>query len=111
MEVALSSFHLHGSLHVLVILRDVTERLEFENAIKESEERFRALFEQASDGIFVVDLAAAGGPVVADANQSACRAMGYSHDELVGMPVIELNTPENRARVAEWSKTCWRAGR
>ena len=41
--------------HSVAVLRDITERHRAEQALRESEARFRGLFEQAADGIFVLD--------------------------------------------------------
>jgi PAS domain S-box-containing protein len=66
-----------------VILRDITERQQAEETLRESEERFRALFEYASDAILVTDPAGPGR--VLSANPAACRMFGYSTEEFVGL--------------------------
>ena len=66
-----------------VILRDITERQQAEETLHESEERFRALFEYASDAILVTDPAGPGR--VLSANPAACRMFGYSTEEFVGL--------------------------
>jgi PAS domain S-box-containing protein len=53
--------------------------------------RYRTLFEQAPDGIVVVDPA---GHYI-DANPAACRMLGYSHDELIGTHVSRVIDPEH----------------
>jgi len=58
-------------------------------------ELFRALFEQASDSIFLLEIAEEGkSPVIVDANQAACRSHGYEKHELVGQPITLLDNPE-----------------
>ena len=49
-----------------------------------SEGRFRLLFDQATDAAFVVERVAGAGPVIRDANQAACRLLGYTREELLG---------------------------
>lgn len=56
-----------------------------------NQEAYRALFELASDCIIVVDFAGN----INDANECACRVLGYSRDELVHMPMSVLMDPED----------------
>ncbi|MDA8231905.1 MAG: PAS domain S-box protein [Magnetospirillum sp.] len=67
-------------LGIIGISRDITGRKGIEDALRESERRFRVMFEQASDAMFLHD---EKGRVV-DVNEAACRTLGYSRDELIG---------------------------
>lgn len=58
-----------------------------EEAMRESEARFRAVFDNAADGIFVHD---SGGRFV-DANRRACESLGYTREELLGMSVSDID--------------------
>jgi len=71
---------------VVVNQRDVTERTEAEKKLRESERRFRQLFENSSDALFVHD---AQGRFV-DCNTEACRALGYSQEELLELSVADV---------------------
>lgn len=77
---------------VSVFLRDITERKEAEEALRQSEERYRLLFEQAQDGIFMIDET---GHYV-DANPSGCRMLGYTLEELCTMTAAEVLPKEDR---------------
>ena len=59
---------------------DVTETRRTEKLLRESEQRFRAIFASVSDGIFVYDIAT-GARV--EANQSICDMFGYTRDEIL----------------------------
>ncbi len=59
-------------------VRDVTSRVVAEEALLESEERYRSLFDHSLDGILVL---APGGAVV-DANPSACRMLGMAKEDI-----------------------------
>jgi PAS domain S-box-containing protein len=66
---------------------DVTERKKAEEALSQSEERYRAVIEQATDGIYLLD---AGTKRLLETNPSFERMLGYSADELRGMEVYDL---------------------
>ncbi len=79
-------------------LESRTSELEAANAtIIASAERFRALVRHASDIVTIVD--AAGSAIYA--SPSFERIMGYSHDDWIGISVIGLIHPDDRARAAE----------
>lgn len=73
--------------HSVAVLRDTTLRRGAEQALRESETRFRGLFEQAADAILVVD---SKGCIV-DANRRACRCLGYSPAELTRLSMADLD--------------------
>lgn len=77
--------------------QDVTLRREAERALKDSELRFRQLFDNASDGIFIANL---DGRYI-DANINACHMLGYRHDELIGKHITDLLSVTDVARLAE----------
>jgi len=80
----------NGNITGMVItMRDMTEKALAQKLIKASEERFRAIFDQASIGIF---LAALDRKVI-DANQKACQLLGYSIEELRGMSFDTITYP------------------
>jgi diguanylate cyclase (GGDEF)-like protein/PAS domain S-box-containing protein len=61
--------------------RDVTERLQMEEALRRSEARYRAILEEIEEGYYEVDLSGNFTFV----NDAACRQFGYSRQELMGM--------------------------
>ena len=64
-----------------VITRDVTERKQAEEALRQSEEKYRTILEEMEDAYFEVDL----GGHFTFVNNSVCRDLGYSRKELIGM--------------------------
>ncbi|AKF04239.1 PAS domain S-box protein [Sandaracinus amylolyticus] len=65
------------------------------SAARDAESRLASLVEQAPDGVFVADLE---GRYV-DVNPSACRMLGYTRDELLGMSIVDLLRPEDVPRL------------
>lgn len=67
---------------------------EMESRLRESEERYRALFDQAEDALILENER----EEILDANQAASRLFGYSHEELLTMRTSALESPEARVR-------------
>ncbi|HWA25855.1 MAG TPA: response regulator [Lacunisphaera sp.] len=64
-------------------------------ALRASELRSRQVFNAANDAMFLVSLDGQGRPDrVVDANEAASDLLGYSHEELLGRPVHELEVAE-----------------
>ncbi len=77
---------------VLVIARDTTERRRIEEMLRESEMRFRAIFEGAAVGIALVDMQGR----FAKTNPTLSRLLGYSEGELYGARFTDFTHPEDR---------------
>ena len=71
-----------GVIAHMVSHQDITERKRIERILKESEERFRTIFDRAVDGIFLVDLDTRKHYM---ANNAICQMLGYSLEELTNM--------------------------
>lgn len=68
---------------------DVTEHKLSVDSLRNSEERFRTIFDSVSDGIFVFD--ASVGKFI-DVNETGCAMFGYSRSELVGCDIGTLSS-------------------
>ena len=76
---------------IVSTISDITARRSAEQALRDSEERFRTTFQLAASGICeVVD-----GRFVR-VNRSLCEILGYAEEELIGKSVKEVSHPEDR---------------
>ncbi len=75
-----------GGRNYLVHVQDVTERTRMQISLKDSEERFRALFESAAVGILMLNL---GGRIFM-CNSAAAEIFAYESGELLGRDFFEL---------------------
>jgi PAS domain S-box-containing protein len=72
---------------VLLAIEDITDRRKAEAAMRDSEVRYRRLFQTAQDGILILD--ADTGKVI-DANPFMTALLGYSHEEFLGKELWEI---------------------
>lgn len=83
------------AIRMIGSMLDVTERKRAEDALRQSEERYRTIFEYAGDGILISDQQ---GRLV-QVNERACRMTGFSREELLSMNIADLidGDPEENA--------------
>ncbi len=81
---------------VMGILRDITDRIEMERALKESEEKFRLLAEASASAIFIHR-----GDVFEYGNPAMEEMLGYDREELEQMSFWEVVHPDHRDLVRE----------
>lgn len=87
-----------GSVEAVAgVTRDITDRRQAEQALRESEARFRAMFEQAHIGIVQI---AADGHFLA-VNPGACAFGGYTESELLRLTVQDVTHPADLAKEEE----------
>ncbi len=77
---------LDGRQLVLGIKRDIGDAIRAEDALRESEARFRTLFDASTDAIFIETLEGK----VLDCNEVACDLYGYTREELLDLEVTDL---------------------
>ncbi len=94
--------HLYPMRHNrLEIYRKITRWKMAEQRLVESEERFRTLFNKGNDGILVFELSPDCVPTrFVEANEVACRRLGYSRDELLGLSPFDIVPPEKIGEIS-----------
>jgi PAS domain S-box-containing protein len=80
--------------------RDITGSRKIEQTLKASEQKYRKLFEEAMDAIFIAD---ADTGIIVDCNRAATALTGRAKSELIGMHQRSLHPPEESA--GKFSKT------
>ena len=90
-EVSADATRIAGETVVRSMIRDVTERREVERKLRESEERFRGMFENAAIGIAILD---EEGRIV-EANPTLLEMMGYTSEELRGAHFEQISHPDD----------------
>jgi PAS domain S-box-containing protein len=86
-EISAGTTMYSGKVADFIIIRDITDRKRAEEALKESEERLKALIENAPDGIYVI--APTTGQFI-DGNRKAEELIGYPKEELIGRNFVEV---------------------
>ena len=92
-EVRTHPVQLGGETVTLGIARDVTERRAAEDKLKESERRYRSIFDSAGDALCVIDL---DGRIV-EVNPQLCSLHGYAPQEVLGRNATEFIHPDSHA--------------
>ena len=72
---------------IVCSILDITDRKRTEEALKDSENRYRRLFEAARDGILILD---AETGMITDVNPFLIEMLGYTHEQFLGKKVWEL---------------------
>ncbi|WP_170229901.1 PAS domain S-box protein [Polyangium fumosum] len=85
----------------VVVKRDVTEHRRAEEALRQSEEQYRAFFETGIVGMGQVDPATGR---ILRVNDRYCDITGYSREELLSGTVHDMTHPDDRQ--ADWEKYC-----
>jgi PAS domain S-box-containing protein len=92
-ELTLSSWDTEEGRHYGGIIRDISERVKMEDALRKSEERTRSIMESANDGIITAD---SKGDILSW-NKSASTMFGYDQSEVIGKPLTIIIPEEYKA--------------
>jgi PAS domain S-box-containing protein len=81
-----------------VIYLDITDRKRAEEALRESEEKYRTILEEMDDIYFETDLKGN----ITFVNPSSCKMSGYSEEELLGMSFKKISAPDDIEKTMQY---------
>lgn len=87
-EVTLTSFLVGGTRYTQSVMRDITRRKRLEEALRLSERQYRSLFDNAGDGILIMQ-----GEQVLDCNDRVLELYGLTREQLMGLSNYSLSPP------------------
>ncbi|MHA1800695.1 MAG: PAS domain-containing protein [Candidatus Heimdallarchaeaceae archaeon] len=97
-EVSSSQFEIRGEKFVQGVIRDITERKSAEKELRESEEKFRQIFHNTNDSIFLTPVNRYLGTTTEfiEVNDIACKFLNYTKEELLALKSVDITAPEER---------------
>jgi len=90
-EISARLFEIEGVAYYQSISRDISERKQTEEILRESEERFRKLFEESPVGLVMTGKDTS----IIRANPGFCKMIGYTEEELTGMTLRNFTHPDH----------------
>jgi PAS domain S-box-containing protein len=95
---------INGQQKTSMIIRDITERKQAEEALQESEKRYRSVFENHAAVKLLIDPETG---IIIEANEAAVHYYGWSHEQLKQMKIQEINMlpPEDVKKEIERART------
>ena len=92
-EVTLNKVEFSGKVLLQAIVRDISERKMAEEALRKSEEEFRAVFEQAAVGVAIID---SNTGRYLSVNQRLCAITNRSRTQILDTTYMDITLPEDR---------------
>ncbi len=106
-EVSGSPIISNGQIIAIIsVARDITDRKLTEDALRESEEKFRKILEDMEDVYFEVDITG----MITFVNPSSCKKSGYTKEELLGMSFKQISVPDGIGQVMKYFGEIFQTG-
>jgi PAS domain S-box-containing protein len=111
--VEVSSFTMTlGEEPVLIsFVRDISRRRKVEEALKESELRYRFILQNTNDAILVHEVTRERPGRFIDVNDQACRMLDYTREEMLKMSLNDIDVPEQREQVPAIQQAIFSTGK
>ena len=93
-DINAATVMLHGKNASFVTMRDVTERLKFEKALRDSELKHKTLVENSQDGIIITQ-----DGKFKFVNSAMCRMLNYTSEEFYSMDGVEIIPEQHREKI------------
>jgi PAS domain S-box-containing protein len=104
-ETKISKGSWNGKSVLFSVCRDIREKRRAEETARKIEERYRILFENINDAVFVHEFTGKGLPgSFLEVNDMACERLGYTREELLRMSPKDIDAPEGYAVVPAMMK-------
>src|SRR4030042_2741870 len=97
-EIKANILNIKGKKIIQGFFSDVTERKQAEETLRESEERYRVLFESSVDGILIAEIDTGN---FLYANPAICNMFGYTKEQLKKMSVADIHPHKDLNRIIE----------
>ncbi|MCX8124487.1 MAG: PAS domain S-box protein, partial [Spirochaetes bacterium] len=88
LKVHLTMVTISGQKQIMAVVHDITHQRQLQKALEESEKRFKAVFEEFTDGLMIIDEHG-----IVDCNKACEEMFGYSKEELVGLHPADISPP------------------
>lgn len=100
-KVSFVPISIEGERLAMIAINDVTDRILYEKTLSESVKKFKSIFENSSDGIFLHELTEDEEQIsrIIEVNDLMCKRMNYEKEELLGVATREFLNEESYKRI------------
>ncbi|OPX64127.1 MULTISPECIES: PAS domain S-box protein [unclassified Methanoregula] len=105
-EINATVLRSEGSVHILTLCRDISDRQKIQDALKTSAEDYQTLLQTAMDGFCIIGMDGA----IIDVNEAFCRSLGYSRDEALALSLRDVEARETDEDTSRHMGTILRKG-